>query len=298
MRKITTQVVILILATAMILGYTTICIAPFVFTPSKDTVTPIPDENDQNDTDLEDINPPAPEQPEIDSSIPNESPDEDNKPADTQEAKAIYIRAKTNSLNLRRGPGTNYSSVGHLNKNDMVLFLAKEGNWYKTLYKNEIAYISAGNSYTELFEMNAHSDDSVEKVIDEGLRLLGFPYVYGATRLHDGAGNKIRGFDDTKYDCSSLMQYMFYYGAGINLNMTTRTQVKQGRHVPKADLTRGDLIFFTNAQRYNKTGTERIGHVALYLGENYILHTASDYAVIEPISTQRWNYYIETRRFI
>ena len=56
------------------------------------------------------------------------------------------------------------------------------------------------------------------------------------------------------------------------------------------------MIFFTNAQRYNKTGVERIGHVALYLGDNYILHTASDYAVIEQISAQRWRYYIETRR--
>ena len=92
------------------------------------------------------------------------------------------------------------------------------------------------------------------------------------------------------------MQYIFYYGAGVNLNMTTRTQVTQGTYVKRADLQRGDLMFFTNSTRYNKTGVERIGHVALYLGNNYILHTASDYAVIEQISTQRWNYYIETRR--
>ena len=106
------------------------------------------------------------------------------------------------------------------------------------------------------------------------------------------------GFDKTKYDCSSLMQYMFYYGAGVNLELTTRTQVSQGTHVPRSELSRGDLIFFTNSTRYNKTGVERIGHVALYLGGNYILHTATDYAVIEEISAQRWSYYIETRRMI
>ena len=94
------------------------------------------------------------------------------------------------------------------------------------------------------------------------------------------------------------MQYIFYYGADILLNMTTRTQVTQGNHVEKSEIERGDLIFFTNSQRYNKTGVERIGHVALYLGENYILHTASDYAVIEEISARRWSYYIETRRFL
>ena len=143
------------------------------------------------------------------------------------------------------------------------------------------------------------SDNAViEKVIQEGLQLLGFPYVYGAIRYHDGSGKKLSNFDPTKYDCSSLMQYIFYHGAGVNLNMTTRTQVKQGAYVPKSDINRGDLIFFTNSSRYNNTGVERIGHVALYLGENYILHTASDYAVIEEISTQRWKYYIETRRLV
>ena len=106
----------------------------------------------------------------------------------------------------------------------------------------------------------------------------------------------LKSFDASKYDCSSLMQYIYYYGAGVILDVTTRTQVVQGKHVAKKDLKRGDLMFFTNSTRYNKTGVERIGHVALYLGDNYILHTATDHAVIEPISSQRWNYYIESRR--
>ena len=57
-------------------------------------------------------------------------------------------------------------------------------------------------------------------------------------------------------------------------------------------------MFFTNATRKNYTGVERIGHVALYLGNNYILHTASDYAKIEQISPTRWSYYIQTQRII
>ena len=55
-------------------------------------------------------------------------------------------------------------------------------------------------------------------------------------------------------------------------------------------------MFFTNATRKDKVGIERIGHVALYLGDNYILHTASDYAKIEQISQARWSYYITSRR--
>jgi cell wall-associated NlpC family hydrolase len=80
--------------------------------------------------------------------------------------------------------------------------------------------------------------------------------------------------------------------------MHTRAQVKQGKYVHPDDLQRGDCIFFTNEDRQYNTGIERVGHVAIYLGNNYILHTASDYARIEKMTASRWNFYIEARRFI
>ena len=94
------------------------------------------------------------------------------------------------------------------------------------------------------------------------------------------------------------MQYIFYKGADKLLQVNTRTQIYQGKTVSKANLKRGDLMFFTNASRKNNTGIERVGHVALYLGDNYILHTASDYAKIEQISSTRWGYYIQSQRII
>ena len=48
--------------------------------------------------------------------------------------------------------------------------------------------------------------------------------------------------------------------------------------------------------RKDKVGVERVGHVALYLGDNWILHTASDYAKIEQISAKRWSYFIQGQR--
>ena len=83
------------------------------------------------------------------------------------------------------------------------------------------------------------------------------------------------------------------YGNVLSLSR----KVKQGKYVHPDDLQRGDCIFFTNEDRKYNTGIERVGHVALYLGNNYILHTASDYARIEKMTTARWNYYIEARRF-
>ena len=82
------------------------------------------------------------------------------------------------------------------------------------------------------------------------------------------------------------------------MDLNTRTQVVQGEKVKEGQLRRGDVMFFTNDSRYNNTGIERVGHVALYLGDNYILHTASDYAVIEEISAKRWSYFIVAKRFL
>lgn len=177
----------------------------------------------------------------------------------------------------------------------MYAVIGKTGNWYKTYYKNQIAYLYA--EYASVFTLEKTSSKT-EAVIEEGYKLLGVPYVYGAVRLHDGKGNLLKGFTAQKFDCSSLVQYVFYKGAGVNLNVTTRTQVTQGKYVKPSNLQRGDCIYFTNDDRKNNVGVERIGHVAIYLGNDYILHTASDYARIEKMSAKRWNYYVEARRFL
>jgi cell wall-associated NlpC family hydrolase len=94
------------------------------------------------------------------------------------------------------------------------------------------------------------------------------------------------------------MQYIFYHGADTIIGSHTRAQVKQGKYVKADELQRGDCLFFTNEDRQYNTGIERVGHVALYLGNNYILHTASDYARIEKITASRWKFFIEARRFV
>ena len=244
--------------------------------------------------------------------LPNEDGDEDDVFADNTEESddqingssppdnvATYIRAKVNGLNLRQSPSASGNVVGSINSKDMVVYLEKVDGWYKTFYKGKTAYISASSSYTELYQMPKSDSEKIENVISIGAKFLGTKYVYGATRLHNGKGVFLTGFTDTAFDCSSFVQYAFYYGANVNLNLTTRTQVTQGKAVyGKENMRRGDLMFFTNASRYYNTGIERIGHVAIYLGDNYILHTASDYAVIEPISTTRWNYLLDIKRHV
>ncbi len=247
---------------------------------------------------------PTPDSPSLPETIPPEQtplPEPEPEPAPPapapkpEPARSQYVRVKTNGLNIRTGAGTSYASLGTVEQGVLLKYVRTVGGWYETYYQNRVAYVSADASYSSYQTMKS-SNQKTEDVIERGVKLLGVPYVYGAVRYHDGYGNKLKNFTVTKFDCSSLMQYIFYLGAGVLLNTTTRTQVVQGKAVTD-EIKRGDLLFFTNAQRYNNTGVERVGHVALYLGDNYILHTASDYAKIEQISAKRWHYYLSARRF-
>ncbi len=215
-------------------------------------------------------------------------------PEETTQTDTL-LRCTASSLNVRQGAGTSYSVLGTLDKGDMVMPISKSDGWYEIWYLGGSAYASASYLTEVTFEK---ATDKIEQVIAEGKKLLGIPYEYGAQRYHYGNGSLNSAYDGKSYDCSSLMQYIFKIGANVNLAMTSREQSLQGKEISREEIRRGDLLFFTNASRFNNTGLERIGHVALYLGDNIILHTASDHAVIEPISDLRSSYFITARRLV
>lgn len=218
----------------------------------------------------------------------DEAEDEDGK-------KKIYAVSNVNGLNVRSKPNSSSAILGKLDKNDAVLFYDKEEGYYKTKYKEKTAYVWA--DYCSTLEIACANDD-VEKAIELGSSLLGYPYVWGSQRYHWGNGKLNSNFVEGEFDCSALVQYIYYKSNGVILDLTSRTQSLNGTEVEKSQLKRGDLMFFTNASRKNKVGIERIGHVGIYFGNNYILHTASDHAVIEPISSLRWSHYVTARRVV
>ncbi len=262
--------------------------------PSAESPLP-PTSDDEVGGETDENAPVQPEQPDApDAALPPTQEPETPETPIVQQAE--YLRCTGNSVNFRTGAGTSFAVVGNAKQGEIYAVTERVGGWYKTYYRGQEVYFSA--SYGAVLAIEKSTDADVEKVLGEGYKLLGVPYVYGAVRLHDGKGNLLQGFTAQKFDCSSLVQYVFYKGAQKHLQVTTRTQVKQGQYVPRADLRRGDCIYFTNETRQHLTGIERVGHVAIYLGDNYILHTASDYARIEKISATRWNFYIEARRFV
>ena len=231
----------------------------------------------------------------------NNSNGENSPSEDTPTANPItytaMIKSNANALNVRSAPSTSGRVLGSLDKGDMVRYEGSQNGWYKTVYKEQTAYIYAGNNLASVTYMKQASE-KVESVIAVGEELLGHPYVWGSQRYHWGNGVLNSNFVKGQFDCSALMQYIFYKGAGVLMELNTRSQVLQGKSVELSDLQRGDVMFFTNDSRKNYSGTERVGHVALYLGDNYILHTASDHAVIEEISAKRWSYFIVAKRFV
>lgn len=75
---------------------------------------------------------------------------------------------------------------------------------------------------------------------------LGKPYAYGA------AG-------PNAYDCSGLTMWA-YARAGISLPHSSEAQMGAGRHVSRADLQPGDLVFFDGG-----------GHVGIYVGNGNMI---------------------------
>ncbi|WP_180953653.1 C40 family peptidase [Bacillus sp. T33-2] len=100
-----------------------------------------------------------------------------------------------------------------------------------------------------------------KKIITTGFDFIGTPYVFNA-----------RPYQTENFDCSSFVQYIFYVH-GINLPRNSRQQFQAGKLVPFKKMKKGDLLFFTTSKRNDKEGIDKVGHVALYIGNNKILHT-------------------------
>ncbi|ATO50886.1 C40 family peptidase [Brevibacillus laterosporus] len=104
-------------------------------------------------------------------------------------------------------------------------------------------------------------EDTADHIISLGKTYMGTPYVYGAER-----------FQDTTFDCSSYVQYL-YGKFGISLGWHAREQAKQGTWIPFDQIQKGDLLFFADEKFPNETGLNKVRHVGIYLGNGKILHT-------------------------
>lgn len=82
---------------------------------------------------------------------------------------------------------------------------------------------------------------------------IGIPYHWGSSHPGDGL------------DCSGLVLAVYRLN-GLSVPRTSREQYSQGTPVLKNRLAKGDLVFFTTS------GTRRISHVGVYIGNNRFIH--------------------------
>jgi cell wall-associated NlpC family hydrolase len=95
-------------------------------------------------------------------------------------------------------------------------------------------------------------------IVNEGLRYVGLPYVWGGTTP---AG----------FDCSGFTWYVLnnILGGGA-VSRSLDVQAVSGYYVAQSDLQPGDLVFFQN------TYTWGLSHVGIYIGGGQFVHAGSE----------------------
>ncbi|MGG3821374.1 C40 family peptidase [Geobacillus thermodenitrificans] len=107
------------------------------------------------------------------------------------------------------------------------------------------------------------------RLIAEAKKLIGTPYRYGGTTL--------KGFD-----CSGFVYYT-HKKVGVTLPRSSKEMYKKGKYVHKSNLKPGDLVFFNTSKQ-----TKGVSHVAIYIGNNRVIHAVSRGVKIDNLNSSYW----------
>lgn len=152
---------------------------------------------------------------------------------------------KGNGVNVRIGLSQDAISIDKLNQGDEMTVLAKVTDRYKVRYNGQIGYIAS--EYVTFDEMEGAGGVAV---VEYAKQFLGNRYVYGGTSLTTGT------------DCSGFTMGVYRH-FGYSLPRTSSAQRSAGTKVSSlAEAKPGDLICYS-------------GHVAIYMGNNKIIHASN-----------------------
>jgi len=131
----------------------------------------------------------------------------------------------------------------------------------------------------------AGREASEQSIVSTAMKFNGIPYFWG--------GTSIKGVD-----CSGLARCTYFLN-GILLPRNASHQVKCGVEIPYSEAHPGDLVFF--GREATDSLPERISHVAIYLGNDKIIHS-SLVVRINSLSPDGEDYYerkvLHTRRIL
>ena len=133
--------------------------------------------------------------------------------------------------------------------------------------KKVLASISNANAYIKrsAIENAIKHSNTIDNILSEAESYLGTPYRFGGTSR-------------SGIDCSAFVLSVFGAAAGMNLPRVAAQQSKEGDSVEKAELQKGDLVFFSH-----RGG--RISHVGIVEevtaeGEIKFIHAATSKGVM------------------
>ena len=129
-----------------------------------------------------------------------------------------------------------------------------------------------GGSPGNVIPPDSYDDATVQALMEEAARYLGYPYVWGGSS------------PSTSFDCSGFVCWVFTNSGVHNLPRTTAQGIyDQCTPVSAADAKAGDIIFFTGT--YNSLGP--VSHVGIYCGNGVMIH-CGDPIKYASINTPYW----------
>ena len=181
------------------------------------------------------------------------------------QTEAKYIATViTQTLRVRTEPTTESQVISTISKDEEFYIIEELEGWLKVELANFQGYISkdyvttemklkTGNNMKELTYGNGISDTRVN-LVNFALQYVGNRYVWGGESLTNGV------------DCSGFTMKV-YETVGIKLPHYSASQPSYGTKISKSELKPGDLIFYSSSNR--------IDHVAIYIGNGQIVHAAN-----------------------
>jgi cell wall-associated NlpC family hydrolase len=129
-----------------------------------------------------------------------------------------------------------------------------------------------------------HGKQAIEYVIRRGGSQMGVPYSRGGGSLTGPSKGIDSGAGTVGFDCSGLMRYAFA-GVGVLIPRFSGDQYNAGRHIPRNQARRGDLIL------YGPGGGQ---HVTMYLGGGKMLEASGSAGkvVVSPVRTSGMTPYL------
>jgi len=161
-------------------------------------------------------------------------------------------------------PNLTSTAVSDLLPGNILAKKGEEGDFEKVAFPDGREAFIPRNFQANLDTWLENTKPDTMRIFQTAKRMMGAPYLWG--------GTSSKGMD-----CSGYTKQIFFEN-GILLPRDASQQVRVGEEI-KTDTTLvnllpGDLLFF--GRRATAEKKERIWHVAIYLGEGKIIHSAGN----------------------